>query len=141
MKYLCLAVNRLAGLLVLLFALAAGAVAQDLRTPVSSCDTANITLSSRDSVAHDSTLVLMVRVMNKSRRVAEAAVSLIDSASGDTIENWYPLIPPQSSDSTEIFWNTKGAKVGNHTLKAVYSLPQDSVPAIEERKLQVRVKP
>lgn len=70
-------------------------------------------------------LLITVKVENKGVYVEEATVSLIDSASGDTIENWYPLLPPESADSTVVFWSTKGAKAGKHTLTAVLATPED----------------
>ena len=74
----------------------------------------------------DSTLPVTVVAENKGKNVVEAVVSLIDSAGGDTLEYWYPLFPPESPDSIVIFWNTRGAKPGRHTLTAVLVTPADS---------------
>jgi hypothetical protein len=133
--------HPLIGILVLLCSLAAVLGAQELRPRVSVHDAAVITVSSQDSVTLDSTLVITIHAENKGRFVEEAVVSLIDSASGDTIENWYPLFPPESADSTVMFWNTKGAKAGNHMLKAVLVIPVDSNLADNEHKHIVTVKP
>jgi hypothetical protein len=74
-------------------------------------------------VPADSTLAIKVFAENKGSDVVEAIVSLVDSASGDTLEYWYPLFPPESADSIVMFWNTRGAKAGNHTLSAVVVSP------------------
>jgi hypothetical protein len=74
-------------------------------------------------VPADSTLSIKVFAENKGADVVEAIVTLVDSASGDTLEYWYPLFPPESGDSIVMFWNTKGAKAGNHTLSAVVVSP------------------
>jgi hypothetical protein len=133
--------HHLIGILILLCALAAAVSAQELRPRISAHDASVVSVSSPDSVTLDSTLIITIRVENKGRFVEEAVVSLIDSASGDTIENWYPLFPPECTDSTVMFWNTKGAKAGNHTLKAVLVIPLDSQPADNEHKHTVTVKP
>jgi hypothetical protein len=133
--------HHLTGILVLLCTLAAGVGAQELRSQGSVHDAAVISVSSSDSVTLDSTLVITIRAENRGRFVEEAVVSLIDSASGDTIENWYPLFPPECADSTMMFWNTKGAKAGNHTLKAILVIPLDSQPADNEQKHVVTIKP
>jgi hypothetical protein len=128
-------------LFLLLNSLVFSANAQQLRPQISAHDASIVSVSSSDSITLDSTLAVTVRAENRSRVVEEAVVSLIDSASGDTIENWYPLIPPESSDSTEMYWNTKGATVGTHTLKAVLLFLQDSSTAASDPKLHVRVRP
>jgi hypothetical protein len=74
-------------------------------------------------VPADSTLSIKVFAENKGADVVEAIVSLVDSASGDTLEYWYPLFPPESADSIVMFWNTKGTKAGSHTLSAVVVSP------------------
>src|SRR5271157_5752257 len=86
-----------------------------------------VSLSSPDSVARDSTLVVTLRAENRSRDVKEALVCLVDSATGDTIENWYPILPPQSLDSGTVFWNTKGVLPGKHVLRAILVFPNDSI--------------
>ena len=128
-------------ILFLLFPLMNVVYAQELRPQGSVHDAEIVSISSQDSVTLDSTLVITIRAENKGRYVEEAIVSLIDSASGDTIENWYPLLPPESADSTMMFWNTKGSKAGNHTLKAVLVIPVDSNLADNEHKHNVTVKP
>jgi hypothetical protein len=129
-----------AGILVFLVVLAASVSAQEYIPRIFMHDASVVSICSRDSVALDSTLVITVRADNKGRFVEEATISLIDSASGDTIENWYPLFPPESADSTFMFWNTKGYKIGNHTLKAVLSIPLDGNPTDNEQKHTVTIK-
>jgi hypothetical protein len=131
----------LSGILALLLAVATTAFTQGIPPRISVHDAAIMPLFSPDSVVLDSTLVILVRAENRGRYVEEAMVSLVDSASGDTIENWYPLLPPESADSTLMFWNTKGAKAGKHTLKAVLVIPLDSKPADNEQKRTVKVIP
>jgi hypothetical protein len=133
--------HPLTGSVVLLCALAAAVGAQELHPRASVHDASVVSVSSPDSVTLDSTLIITIRAENKGRYVEEATVTLIDSASGDTIENWYPLLPPESADSTVMFWNTKGAKAGNHTLKAVLVIPVDSNLADNEHKHIVTIKP
>jgi hypothetical protein len=123
------------------FALASIAGAQQSLPAFSLHDAGIISVVSKDSVTIDSTIVISIRAQNLGRHVEEATVSLIDSASGDTIENWYPLLPPESSDSTEMFWNTKGTKVGKHSLKAVLAIPTDFFPSDNEMKHSITVNP
>jgi hypothetical protein len=78
-----------------------------------------LTIIKSDSiVAQDSTVPIAIFAVNNGDNVVEATVSLVDNTTGDTIENWYPLFPPQSSDSIVLFWNTCGVKSGKHVLFA-----------------------
>jgi hypothetical protein len=70
-------------------------------------DTSVIWMAFKDTISEDSTLSIFIGAINSSRDVREAVVSLIDSTAGDTIQNWYPILPPQSTDSTLAFWTPK----------------------------------
>ena len=83
-------------------------------------------LASDSAVKPDSILSVKVVAENKGRNVVVAVVTLVDSASGDTIDKWYPLFPPQSADSITLFWNTKAAAPGNHTLTGILTVYPDS---------------
>jgi hypothetical protein len=93
--------------------------AQVSKPAESSHDVMLTAIRSDSLVSLDSTLAITVVAENKGRNVVEAIVALVDSVSTDTLENWYPLFPPESSDSIVMFWNTKGVKTGSHTLSAV----------------------
>lgn len=96
-------------------------------TPVH--DVAVTAVSSPSWVVVDSTLSISVQVANKGEKVEEIRVFLIDSATDDTIEQWFPVIAPQNEDSTELFWNTKGVQPGRHSLKTVAVIANDENPA------------
>ncbi len=108
-------------------------------TPVPSA-TPFISLSSPDTISADATVPLILHANNTSRDVKEFVVTLRDSASGDTIETWFPILPPQSQDSSSVFWNTKGAKPGRHVLKAILATAGDSAVGREESRFVVTVK-
>jgi hypothetical protein len=79
----------------------------------------------------DSTLAITVIAENKGKSVVEAIVTLVDSTAGDTIEIWHPLFPPEGVDSIVMFWNTKGAKAGSHTLSGIAAVPTDSFSTVK----------
>jgi hypothetical protein len=100
---------------------------QNLASPPAYSHGVALTALRSDSlIPLDSTLSVTVVAENKGKNVVEAVVILVDSASGDTLENWYPLFPPESADSIVMFWNTKGTKTGSHTLTAVLVAPADN---------------
>jgi hypothetical protein len=107
--------------------------------PVHSTGVVLRAIRSDSLISADSTVPIMVIAENKGANVIEAIVSLVDSASGDTIENWYPLFPPESADSIVLFWDTKGAKSGNHTLSGILAVPTDSSSTVKRLSRTVTV--
>jgi hypothetical protein len=91
-------------------------------------DVAVTALSSQSWVVVDSTLSIGVEVANKGDKVEEISVFLIDSAFNDTIEQWFPVIEPKTTDTTVLFWNTKGVQTGKHTVVAVAVIAGDANP-------------
>jgi hypothetical protein len=93
--------------------------AQDKGLAIDSSHDIVLTIIKSDSIViQDSTVPIAIFAANNGNDVVEATVSLVDNTTGDTIENWYPLFPPQSSDSIVLFWNTRGVKSGKHVLLA-----------------------
>jgi hypothetical protein len=115
--------------------------AQERPVQVAGHTTEITSVSALDSVKIDSTLAVTLHAENRSRTVEEVTVSLVDSTSGDTIERWYPILPPESRDSSVILWNTKGAKPGRHTLRAILASSNDSIAHWSERTRVVTVNP
>jgi hypothetical protein len=99
-----------------------------------------ITAIQSDSVlSKDTTVAIKVFAENRGKDVVEAVVTLVDSIAGDTIENWYPLFPPESADSIVLFWNTKGKKTGAHILSGFIVVPAETTAAISRLSRTVTV--
>jgi hypothetical protein len=107
--------------------------------PAHSTEVVLTVIRSDSLIPSDSTLAITVIAENKGTNVVEAIVTLVDSAAGDTIENWYPLFPPESVDSIVLFWNTKGAKAGSHTLSGIVAVPTDSFSTVNRLSRTVTV--
>jgi hypothetical protein len=104
-------------------------------------DVAVTALSSQSWVIADSTLSTSIEVANKGDKVEEISVFLIDSAFNDTIEQWFPVIEPNTTDTTVLFWNTKGAQSGKHTFIAVAVIASDANPGNNKLSQSVTVVP
>lgn len=103
-------------------------------------DTSSVAMSCPDTALLDTTVVVGLWALNRGREVVAATVNLVDSTSGDTLANWYPILVQQSFDSTLTFWNTKGVKPGPHVLKVILTSLDDSAGAREEKTFVVTVK-
>jgi hypothetical protein len=103
-------------------------------------DTSSVAMSCPDTVLLDTTVAVGLWALNKGREVVAATVNLVDSTSGDTLTNWYPILAQQSFDSTLAFWNTKGTKPGRHVLKVFLTSQGDSAVGREVKTFVVTIK-
>jgi ABC-type Fe3+-siderophore transport system permease subunit len=104
-------------------------------------DVAILLIHAPESAFVNTIIPIFVHISNKTRNIEEAVVTLIDSTINDTIENWFPLLSPYSNDSTFLFWNIKTKTLGEHVLKIILNVENDTFLQDNEQKFLIKILP